>query len=201
LYEPSSERWDDMVPLLQLQGRLIGHSLDGKRKFYVMDGRVYVYWPGVDISNMDYFDFCQTLREKPPLGRLLDFRPEPPFHLGADADGEQVQPHPHDTMMGKPLAQRVSDEQAGRSPNGYELMYSHSGHGGPYPDMGAAVAAAARFIRGGTSALQVVVYIVPRNLRPLSIHNAVSRVYRSDIENDMTRIVVCPKGGSEIPVD
>lgn len=92
---------EDIIQLLELTGRQIGSSLDGKRRFYVQDGIVYMTWPGVDVSCVDYFMFCNWLRSPAPAGRTLDFQAAPGFHLG--------QPEATDQCNSQPMTPPMAD--------------------------------------------------------------------------------------------
>lgn len=102
---------EDVILLLRLTGKRIGNSLDGRREFYVQDGIVYMVWPGVDVSCLDYFEFCKLLRGEPPTGRVLDFEPAEGFHLGWPKAQGECSPQPVMTTILPPRPMTFGPDQ------------------------------------------------------------------------------------------
>jgi hypothetical protein len=79
---------EDMMGLLSIAGRVIGHTRDGKRAYVVYDGRVWLSDDPSPGSSMDYFEFCERVRRYTdvspgvPMAAVLDFTPQSGFHLG-----------------------------------------------------------------------------------------------------------------------
>jgi hypothetical protein len=164
---------DDHAMLVNLCGRTIGRTRDGKQEYVVYDGNVYMR--GQPRGFVNYFDFCNALRKAaaepngPPDGIVADFFPADGFHLGwPKPQGECSEPRPHEAMTA---------DAAPAVQHAYELMDAEGGHGGPVHGLHTATHRAAERCLGRHSN---AVNIVPRDHRLLDPRNAVRRVFVVD---------------------
>lgn len=190
---------EDQIALVNLCGRTIGHTKDGKREYVVCDGKVFIR--GQAGGSVDYFEFCRAVRAydqqaMTPDSVVLDFDPANGFHLGWPKPqgetagpghgglGQPMQPKPRDT----PWAGRIdrsratvpksaTSGEAGGVPPPFELVNDDGGHGGPHFGLFTATHKAADLLMSGSSSC---IHIVPRDNRVLDARNAVRRVFKHE---------------------